>query len=55
MTDYVLESEIEEETGRIFIQSMAIYEIYRPKDVDFVTLFRYRWNGRVKEYVKGNE
>ncbi|WP_230986901.1 TIGR02680 family protein [Cohnella fermenti] len=33
------------------VPKLAIYEIHRPKDVDFVTLFRYRWNGRVKEYV----
>ncbi|WP_308637330.1 TIGR02680 family protein [Paenibacillus silvisoli] len=32
---------------------LAIYEIYRPKDADFVTLFRYRWNGKRKEYVEG--
>jgi hypothetical protein len=35
------------------VPRLAIYEIYRPKDVDFVTLFHYRWNGRVKEYVDG--
>lgn len=34
------------------VPKLAIYEIYRPKDVDFVTLFRYRWNGRIKEYVE---
>ncbi len=34
------------------VPKLAIYEIYRPKDVDFVTLFRYRWNGKVKEYVE---
>ncbi|WP_036581105.1 TIGR02680 family protein, partial [Paenibacillus darwinianus] len=34
------------------VPKLAIYEIYRPKDVDFVTLFRYRWNGKVKEYVQ---
>jgi len=34
------------------VPKLAIYEIYRPKDVDFVTLFRYRWNGRVKVYVE---
>ncbi|MDQ8735040.1 TIGR02680 family protein [Paenibacillus sp. LHD-38] len=36
------------------VPMLAIYEIYRPKDVDFVTLFRYRWNGKRKEYVEGN-
>ncbi len=35
------------------VPKLAIYEIYRPKDVDFVTLFRYRWNGSRKEYVEG--
>lgn len=34
------------------VPQLAIYEIHRPKDVDFVTLFRYRWNGRRKEYVE---
>lgn len=37
------------------VPKLAIYEIYRPKDVDFVTLFHYRWNGRVKEYVEGGK
>lgn len=37
------------------VPKLAIYEIYRPKDVDFVTLFHYRWNGRVKEYVHGKD
>ena len=34
------------------VPRLAIYEIYRPKDVDFITLFHYRWNGRRKEYVQ---
>ncbi|MEB3103196.1 TIGR02680 family protein [Ferviditalea candida] len=34
------------------VPKLAIYEIYRPKDVDFVTLFHYRWNGQIKEYVQ---
>lgn len=34
------------------VPKLAIYEIYRPKDVDFVTLFRYRWNGKIKEYIE---
>lgn len=34
------------------VPRLAIYEIYRPKDVDFITLFRYRWNGKRKEYVE---
>lgn len=37
------------------VPSLAIYEISRPKDVDFVTLFHYRWNGRRKIYVEANE
>lgn len=37
------------------VPKLAIYEIYRPKDVDFVTLFRYRWNGKRKEYVESDE
>lgn len=37
------------------VPSLAIYEIYRPKDVDFVTLFRYRWNGKYKEYVQSED
>ncbi|MEK0313818.1 TIGR02680 family protein [Cohnella sp. 56] len=37
------------------VPKLAIYEIYRPKDVDFVTLFHYRWNGQVKEYVHGRD
>lgn len=34
------------------VPKLAIYEIHRPKDVDFVTTFHYRWNGRVKEYIQ---
>jgi uncharacterized protein (TIGR02680 family) len=37
------------------VPKLAIYEIYRPKDVDFVTLFHYRWNGQVKEYIQDRE
>ncbi|MFB5763619.1 TIGR02680 family protein [Paenibacillus medicaginis] len=37
------------------VPRLAIYEIYRPKDVDFVTLFRYRWNGKRKEYVEDRQ
>jgi uncharacterized protein (TIGR02680 family) len=35
------------------VPSLAIYEIHRPKDAAFVTLFRYRWNGHIREYVEG--
>ena len=33
------------------VPKLAIYEIHRPKDADFVTTFHYRWNGRYKELV----
>jgi uncharacterized protein (TIGR02680 family) len=28
------------------VPQLSIYELYRPQDVDFVTLIRYYWNGR---------
>lgn len=34
------------------VPKLAIYEIYRPKDADWITLFHYRWNGRYREYVE---
>lgn len=34
------------------VPRLSIYEIHRPQDVDFVTLFRYRWNGKYKAYVE---
>lgn len=34
------------------VPRLAISEIYRPKDADFVTVFRYRWNGKRKELVE---
>lgn len=37
------------------VPKLSIYEIHRPKDADFITLFRYRWNGKIKEYVTGNK
>ncbi|MGW8957374.1 TIGR02680 family protein [Paenibacillus sp. NPDC055715] len=33
------------------VPSLAIYEIYRPKDTEFVSLFHYRWNGESKVLV----
>ncbi|CAM4351438.1 TIGR02680 family protein [Paenibacillus alkaliterrae] len=33
------------------VPKLGICEIYRPKDADYVTLFRYRWNGTTREYV----
>ncbi|MEK5451052.1 TIGR02680 family protein [Paenibacillus sp. FSL R7-0331] len=34
------------------VPRLAIYEIYRPKDVRVVTLFHYRWNGKSKMLVE---
>ncbi|SFR09664.1 TIGR02680 family protein [Desulfoscipio geothermicus] len=28
------------------VPKLSIYEVYRPQDVDYVTLIRYYWNGR---------
>lgn len=33
------------------VPSLAIYELIRPKDADFITLLHYRWNGRRKELM----
>lgn len=33
------------------VPSLAIYEIYRPKDTEFVTLFHYRWDGESKVLI----
>lgn len=33
------------------VPHLAIYEIYRPKDADIITLFHYRWNGERKVMV----
>ncbi|WP_372635070.1 TIGR02680 family protein [Cohnella sp.] len=33
------------------VPRLSICEIYRPKDAGFVTLFRYRWNGKTREYI----
>ncbi|RAU92833.1 TIGR02680 family protein [Paenibacillus sp. YN15] len=34
------------------VPKLSIYEVHRPKDADWVTLFHYRWNGRYKEFVQ---
>jgi hypothetical protein len=34
------------------VPRLAISEIYRPKDADFVSVFRYRWNGKRKELLE---
>lgn len=33
------------------VPNLGICEIYRPKDADYVTLFRYRWNGKTREFI----
>ncbi|MCD9020214.1 TIGR02680 family protein [Cohnella silvisoli] len=33
------------------VPRLAIYELFRPKDVSFLTFLHYRWNGRRKELV----
>ncbi|MFD3258085.1 TIGR02680 family protein [Paenibacillus lentus] len=33
------------------VPRLAIYEIYRPRDAEFVTLFHYRWDGESKELL----
>ncbi|MEK3883657.1 TIGR02680 family protein [Paenibacillus sp. PL2-23] len=37
------------------VPKLAISEIYRPKDASYVTIFRYRWNGRRLESVVSDE
>ncbi|MBD2848501.1 TIGR02680 family protein, partial [Paenibacillus sp. IB182496] len=37
------------------VPRLGICEIYRPKDADFVTVFRYRWDGRLLESVAAAE
>lgn len=34
------------------VPRLGIVEIYRPKDADYVTLFRYRWNGKYRELLE---
>jgi len=33
------------------VPSLSIYELFRPKDVGFVTLIRYHWNGYLRQLV----
>ncbi len=37
------------------VPNLGISEIYRPKDADFVTVLRYRWNGRRLEPIAAGE
>lgn len=37
------------------VPSLSVVEIYRPNDADFVTLFRYRWNGKRIELLQTDE
>ncbi|MBM7866887.1 TIGR02680 family protein [Heliobacterium gestii] len=34
------------------VPDLSIYEIFRPKDVNYVTLFHYHWNGHQKRYLE---
>ncbi|WP_018306008.1 TIGR02680 family protein [Desulfitobacterium hafniense] len=34
------------------VPSLAIYEIYRPRDADAITLFHYRWNGKTRSLIE---
>ena len=33
------------------VPSLSIYELVRPNNADYVTVIRYRWNGKVKELL----
>lgn len=35
------------------IPSLSICELIRPNNADFVTVLRYKWNGKVKELITG--
>jgi uncharacterized protein (TIGR02680 family) len=37
------------------VPNLAIYEIYRPKDADVITLIRYHWNGHQRTYVEESD
>ncbi len=37
------------------VPKLAICEIYRPKDANFVTVMRYRWNGKILEPAAPHE
>lgn len=34
------------------VKSLAIYELHRPNDADYVTVMSYHWNGLVREYIE---
>lgn len=34
------------------VPRLAIYEIYRPKDSNIITLFHYRWNGKKRTFLE---
>ncbi|MCW2277668.1 TIGR02680 family protein [Heliophilum fasciatum] len=36
------------------VPALSIYEVFRPKDVKFVTLFQYRWNGEQRQLVENS-
>lgn len=33
------------------VPRLSICEIFRPKDANLVAVFRYRWNGKTREYI----
>jgi hypothetical protein len=37
------------------VPSLSICELVRPNNADFVTVIRYRWNGRVRELIRNKE
>ena len=37
------------------VPSLAIYELIRPENATFVTTIRYKWNGRVRELINGDD
>jgi hypothetical protein len=37
------------------VPRLSVVEICRPNDADFVTLFRYRWNGKRLSLLSSDE
>lgn len=37
------------------VPALSIYQIFRPNDVDFVTVIPYYWNGHTKRIVNGDD
>lgn len=52
--DYIMNSQVlwgDYET----VRSLAVCELVRPKNADFVTVIRYKWDGRSLDEVSGSE